>query len=48
MRFRAEASVEQYVYHGLAADIVAQPAHRLNGLVRRLNLPRLLFEYPNS
>lgn len=32
MRLRAEASVDQHILHGLAGDIVAQPAHRLNDL----------------
>ena len=32
MRLRAEASVDQYILHGLAGDVVSQPAHRLNDL----------------
>ena len=30
MRPRAEASGDQHILHGLAGDVVSQPAHRLN------------------
>jgi len=32
MRLRAEASGDQYILHGLAGNVVPQPAHRLNDL----------------